>query len=244
MDKLIISNEGYPGTTELLQFIEKSSHDQINALVKAVGNNCIISGMDVSGGDLTDGWLIYGDELLPFESSTIGATVVIVETSVTGGYDVADDGNFSTILPIWKTRKAKFGNPGDSGVVDDFAYSLLTRVNSNQNLTSVKLEGQVRVITPAADDAYGVITGGDFTSVSLTESGELSRYEITVEFPELLGNYTPIFNYSNGDGIFIGTAATVVTEKTSTSMTFFVNFTHGSASGVEYDRRIDITLIA
>lgn len=241
MDKLIISNEGYPGTTELLQFMEKSSHDQISALIKAVGNNCIVSGMEVSGGDLTDGWLIYGDELLPFESSTLGATVVIVETVVSGGYDDADDGNFSTILPIWKTRKAKFGNPGDAGVVADFNFSVLRRVANNQNLTSVKTKGQIRVITPASGSSYAIISGGDFTGVSLVETSS-TRVEITVNFPELEGDFTPIFNFSNGDGIFIGTAAVVVAEKTTTSMTFYMNFSE-PGTGVEYDRRVDLTLI-
>lgn len=242
MDKLIISGQGFPGTNQYLAFSEKSSHDQISALVKAVGNNCIINGMELNGSNLTDGWLIYNNELLPFESSAIGSTIVIVETVSTGGYDVDNTGDFSTILPIWKKRKAKFGNPSDADVVSSFAYSLLTRVNSNQDLTSLKLTGQVRLITPPTGASSIVITGGDFTAASFTLlSGFL--YNITLAFPEVFGDFHVLFTFQSQNASSYGYSSLALVNKSSTSINFNLDANRGVSLSPDHDLRINVILI-
>lgn len=134
MDKLIISAQGFPGATELLEFLESSTHDQINALVKALGNNVIFDGVVDTEGNSSAGWIIYNNEILPFEASATGETVVIVETVTEAAYDSSQTGNFNQILPVWKKRKAKFGNLGEADVVASFAFNTLTRVRSLQTL--------------------------------------------------------------------------------------------------------------
>ncbi len=134
MDKLIFSAQGFPGAIELLEFLESASHDQINALVKALGNNVIFDGVVDNEGNSSAGWIVYNNEILPFEASATGETVVIVETVTEAAYDSSQTGNFNQILPVWKKRKAKFGNAGDAGVVASFTFDTLTRVRSLKTL--------------------------------------------------------------------------------------------------------------
>ncbi|MBV7268356.1 hypothetical protein [Winogradskyella luteola] len=134
MDKLIISGQGFPGANEYLAFAESSSHDQINAIVRAIGDNVIFDGVVDDNGNTSAGWIIYNNEILPFEASETGETVVIIETVTEAAYDTSQTGNFNQILPVWKNRKAKFGDPGDAGVVASFDFGTLNRIRTVKTL--------------------------------------------------------------------------------------------------------------
>ncbi|QQV91596.1 tail fiber protein [Winogradskyella phage Peternella_1] len=149
MDKLIISSTGVPGAIELLEFLESASHDQINALVKAIGNNVIFDGIEDDDGQTSDGWLIYSNEILPFVSSVTGETVVIKEIVTTAAYDDTQTGSFDQIQPIWKKRHCEFGDPDDADVVASFAFDTLTRVRTLQVLNAL--------LTQATEEQLGLV---------------------------------------------------------------------------------------
>lgn len=140
MDKLVISGLGFPGSNEYLEFSEASSHDQINAIVKALGNNVIFDGVIDDNGNSSSGWIIYNNEILPFEASATGDTVVIIETITTAAYDTSQTGNFNDVLPAWKKRKAKFGATIEVGVVDSFDFEELTRLNNLQIINGLLIQ--------------------------------------------------------------------------------------------------------
>lgn len=198
MDRIINSAEGYPLSREWLNFFENQSLEAINALAKTVGDNVIISGMINTDGNVSAGVLIYNNEILPFEAGTFASTVVIVETVVSEGYDTAENDSFSTILPVWATRVAKFGNPGDADVVDSFAFNVLNRIDNLQaiNGNRIKLlkEGDVRITFDENNVAENVMVTGDFTSG--TQSGNFgdNRAFANVFFDELPNtNYFLVF---------------------------------------------------
>lgn len=153
MDSIIISGNGYPGANEFLTFLETRNANELDALVKIIGNNVIFNGVEDTEGVSSGGWIIYNNELLPFETSATGETVVIIEVVTSAAYDTSQTGNFNQILPVWKTRKAKFGATEDAGVVDSFAFNSLTRIidvlSLNQLLTQATEEklGLVEIAT-------------------------------------------------------------------------------------------------
>lgn len=162
MDKLIISAQGFPGANELLEFLESASHDQINAIVKALGNNVIFDGVVDTEGNSSAGWIIYNNEILPFEASATGETVVIIETVTEAAYDSSQTGNFNQILPVWKKRKAKFGDPGDAGVVASFAFNTLTRARSLQTLDGL--------LQQATEETLGLVEIATQTEANTTDN--------------------------------------------------------------------------
>ncbi|MBU2923071.1 hypothetical protein KO504_17105 [Winogradskyella psychrotolerans] len=149
MDKLIISSTGVPGAIELLEFLESASHDQINALVKAIGNNVIFDGIEDDNGQTSAGWLIYNNEILPFKASATDETVVIKQIITTAAYDDTQTGSFDQIQPIWKKRHCEFGDPGDADIVASFSFDTLTRVRTLQVLNGL--------LTQATEEKLGLV---------------------------------------------------------------------------------------
>lgn len=61
---------GFPLTQERLQFMQEAYSGIDSNMVKIIGNNVIISGVVITdlkiGYNVSDGWIIYNNELLPF----------------------------------------------------------------------------------------------------------------------------------------------------------------------------------
>lgn len=161
MDKLNVSAQGFPASNEYLLFAESSSHDMINAIVKSIGNNVIFDGVVDTEGNTSAGWIIYNNEILPFEASATGETVVIIETVTSAAYDSSQAGTFDEILPVWTKRKAKFGDPGDAGVVASFAFDTLTRVRNLQTLDGL--------LQQATEETLGLVEIATQTEANTTD---------------------------------------------------------------------------
>ncbi|MGB1307546.1 MAG: hypothetical protein ACPG6B_01450 [Oceanihabitans sp.] len=247
MDKLIISGNGFGGTNEFLTFLENLSAEQITGLVAALGNNVIVTGMVPDNGSLTSGFLIYNNELLPFEASAIGATIVIEEIITEAGYDIANTGNFSTILPVWKTRKAKFGSPGDPNVVASFSFTNLTRLTTMQQLRDTKLEslleGQLNIIWNL--QTVSLLPTGEFTSATVIGNNTWYReIEVELTFPEIPLDYFPVFT-TNYAGVSVqGTTNIYIVSQTATTLRLYIwSFTDTAIPVAEYLKSITINLI-
>jgi len=149
MDKLVISGTGVPGAIELVEFLESASHDQINAIVLAIGNNVIFNGIIDDDGETSSGWLVYNNEILPFVASATDENVVIKQLITEAAYDNTQSGNFDQIQPIWKKRHCEFGELTDDDVVASFKFDILTRINSLEVLNGL--------LSQATEDKIGLV---------------------------------------------------------------------------------------
>ena len=77
---------GFPIETDVLfAYMQEAYSDISDAIVKLVGNNVIISGVENIDGDITSGWIVYNGELLPFvgDGSTLHFSVKQTTTPLT-----------------------------------------------------------------------------------------------------------------------------------------------------------------
>lgn len=95
---------GFPLTQEGLDFMQKGYQEPLNALA-AMGGSAphIISGMVESGSVLSDGYLFYNGEPIPFIGGSIGATIVINTYNTVLEYG---DGNSHSVQ---SRKEASFG---------------------------------------------------------------------------------------------------------------------------------------
>ena len=245
MDKLVISGEGYPGSNEYLAFAEKSSHDMISAIVKALGNNVIIDGMIDTAGTISAGSLIYNNEILPFISGTLATTVVIVEEVTSAGYDTSGTGDFSDMLPISKVRYAKFGTLGDPNVVDSFAFTVLSRIDNlqsaNNRLRFLK-SGTASIVYPESDPNYAVATGEYLDAEILFGGSSTTFTRLKITFSALAVGYEPLINVDVSEGGFNGSQNITIYEQTNNSLTIDIKkFNATGYSG--YITKLNIKLI-
>lgn len=59
---------GFPFNQNSLAFMQDGYSGLSEAIVALVGNNVILSGVEVAGETLTEGWMTYNNELIPFKS--------------------------------------------------------------------------------------------------------------------------------------------------------------------------------
>lgn len=70
---------GFPLTQERLAFMQEAYGDLVAVLISIVGDNVILSGMEEDGTNLTNGWLIYNGDLLPYKRSENTGYFQVVE---------------------------------------------------------------------------------------------------------------------------------------------------------------------
>jgi hypothetical protein len=139
---------GFPLESDAtLGFMQGNLIDAIEGLAAmmgepAPGTGVILSGCEVTGGTMSDGWILYNDggtyEVLFFEGGSVGATFLIQQTTVSKSNQ---DG---TSVARYYTRKAVFG--GGGGAIN---FSNLARW---------------RGIAVAAAGIQAVAAGGEYSS--------------------------------------------------------------------------------
>ena len=131
MNKLNIASTGYPGTTESWKFIKDAYEMIADVLGKVIDINdaVILSGMEVTGNDISDGYLSYNGEIYAFKGGEFTGTIVLVEdvTNVEYNTDPADSGQLQS-LPTYYKRYARNGQAGDG--FKDIAYDDFVRLDS------------------------------------------------------------------------------------------------------------------
>ncbi len=131
MNKLNIASTGYPGTTESWKFIKDSYEMIADVLSKIIETNdaVILSGMEINGSDISDGYLSYQGEIFAFNGGTHTGTIVLVEevTEVEYNTDPANSGQLQS-LPTYYKRYGKSGNPGEG--FKDIPFSDFIRLDA------------------------------------------------------------------------------------------------------------------
>ncbi|MCW3467648.1 hypothetical protein [Chitinophaga nivalis] len=109
---------GFPVTQYTLDYLQQNSQDTIHSLTAMAGNGVIISGLTESAGIISNGWIIWENELLPFIGGPVGMSTFIVEEKKENAL-FGDD----TTREVYITRQARFAAGG-------FNFADLVRINS------------------------------------------------------------------------------------------------------------------
>lgn len=113
---------GFPLEQDTLKFMQDSYDAAFQAVAKLCGDKTILSGVVVTGGNVSSGWISYNNELVPFIGGALGAQVVIAETSTSATFEDGTD------HAIYFTKTAT------CGAVGSFPFSDLVPLLSLQNM--------------------------------------------------------------------------------------------------------------
>jgi microcystin-dependent protein len=113
---------GLKFTQTRLAYLQDSFVEPLECVAKLCGNKTIVCGVEVNGSNVSDGWIVYNNELLQFIGGTLGAQVVVSTVINTLEY-----GNGET-QPVHYDKRAT------CGAVGDFAFNELVRLSSLQNI--------------------------------------------------------------------------------------------------------------
>ncbi len=94
---------GFPLTQNALNFMQDSYRNAIEGLANLAGNKIIISGMEESNGQVSNGWIFWNGEILPFEGGPKQMYFTITENKES---EVFEDNN---VHEVYFSKKAKFG---------------------------------------------------------------------------------------------------------------------------------------
>jgi|GEM_PF-1974610 len=136
---------GFPLESDsTLGFMQTDYQSAIKALGKLAGeDNIILTGLVVSGGVASNGWILYGGDVVFFQGGAVQSTFIIVETVVN------KNNQNGASVPRYTTKRAVFGT--GTGAV---AFSTLVRVQS----LSFLQERLKSIVNPTAEE--GVLISG------------------------------------------------------------------------------------
>jgi len=113
---------GFPLDEDVLDFMQQSYRSAFGSIAQLCGNKVIITGVEVAGGNVSNGWIVYNGELIPFVGGVANTYVVISETVTAALFE--DD----------SSHDIEFTKIAQCGAVGDFLFSELTRLSYLQNV--------------------------------------------------------------------------------------------------------------
>lgn len=130
MKKLLVSGTGFPGTNKTLRYLNESSQENMEALARICGDKTILTGVEVDSGDVSDGWIAVGGELIFFQGGVVGPNVVVNTITDDVPYNTNPaDSSVVTNLPAYQRKVAQCtDDPGD------FPFDDLVRLDTLKNL--------------------------------------------------------------------------------------------------------------
>lgn len=126
MNKLEVQGSGFPADNRTWRFL-RDMVNSVHELTALGGENYILKGCEVDGGNITDGFMVLDGELIPFQGGALGTEVTIDETIENTTYleDIAPADGVGDSKQTYFTRIARFGNDG----VATFQWEDLERIN-------------------------------------------------------------------------------------------------------------------
>lgn len=130
MDIVKLFSGGFPVTTKTFTFLQKAYGETIKALSKLGGTTYVLDGVVESAGNVSDGYIVYNNEVLPFRGGDFESVVSIFEDTEQVEYneDADNDGDLD-FKDAYVTRYAKCGRGG----VESFLFSDLKRLTPLYN---------------------------------------------------------------------------------------------------------------
>jgi hypothetical protein len=130
---------GFPFQQDTLDFMQLSYREAFKAMAALCGDKAILTGVDVAGGLVSNGWISYGGELIPFVGGAVGLQVVITETRAVT-QSVFNDG---VARDVYFTKIASCGAIGSFLFSDLKKIKTLVTATSYNDLTDVPAESAV-----------------------------------------------------------------------------------------------------
>jgi len=93
---------GFPIETDTLSYLQDSIFS-LQSLAAIAGDNFILSGAVVTGGNVSDGYVVINGEVLPFRGGALQTKVVIAEEVAKRPFENG------TEKPVFRTRYVRFG---------------------------------------------------------------------------------------------------------------------------------------
>lgn len=168
-NKLIVSASGFPGTNKTWRFVQDAFREPLGALAQLAGDKTIITGVVVNNADpnnvtVSNGYISYNGEIIPFVGGTFVGTVTIVENVENVMYNTDADNNLQLdSLPAYRTIFAKCGTGGS----DIFQFSDLATLKTVKELSDFELPSDI------VRDANYVHTDYNFTLALLQKLNEI-----------------------------------------------------------------------
>lgn len=129
---------GFPATQYTLDYMQTAYREAITGLAQIAGTNVIVTGVKNENGIVSDGWIVWEGELLPFKGGLLQDTFIIDEITESRRY------NDEVIRTPYKFRHARFASGGND-------FSGLIRLSSFLSLQGVvsTLEGKLEQLDNA-----------------------------------------------------------------------------------------------
>ena len=172
-NKLIVSATGFPGTNKTLRFIQDAFKEPLGALAQLAGDKTIITGVVSTAGIVSNGFITYNGEIIPFQGGNYASTVTIVEAFENVNYNTdANDDTVLDSLPAYRTIYAMCGTGG----IDIFNFSELAPLKTIKELSAFSLPAGIVI------DPNYVHTDYNFTLALLTKlNGIEAGAEVNVQ---------------------------------------------------------------
>lgn len=103
---------GFGFTQYALDFLQQGSIAEISAIANLFGNKIIVYGVQDQGANVTDGFVVYNGELLPFVG---GAKAPQVWVETVNDVELFGD---SALQTVYFTKRLRMGNVGDFPLTD------------------------------------------------------------------------------------------------------------------------------
>lgn len=189
MDRLIISDTGFPLDLKALRFMRNFYEGFIETLGTALGDNVIINGVEDDGTNITSGWIIHDGEIMPFQGGASQSHYRIVETIEQVFYDNNAATTAASNLPAFKVRIAL-----PSASSSDFPISGLKRIKQQDELLSIVRTGRVQVYRTSPTQLATTFFD-DVTNAFVTPANVYGNGDIRVQF-EPLSSFSLFSNYA------------------------------------------------
>ncbi|QYS86299.1 hypothetical protein JJC03_15440 [Flavobacterium oreochromis] len=127
-----------------MRFIQDAFREPLGALAQLAGDKTIITGVVNTAGVVSNGFITYNGEIIPFQGGNYASTVTIVEAFENVNYNTdANDDTVLDSLPAYRTIYAMCGTGG----IDIFNFSELAPLKTIKELSAFSLPAGI-VIDP------------------------------------------------------------------------------------------------
>jgi len=156
-----------------LRFLQDAFAERLSALAKLAGDKTVITGVVITDGEVSNGFITYNNEIIPFQGGNVAETVTIIEEFENVNYNT-DSNNDQMLdnLPAYRTIYARCGTGG----IDIFPFSDLKPLKTIKELSEFELPSDI------VQDANYVHTDHNFTLALLQKlNGIESGAEVNVQ---------------------------------------------------------------
>jgi hypothetical protein len=177
---------------DTLDFLQQSYRNAFGALATAFGTKLILYGVQVIGGNVSDGWVVIDGEMMPFVGGPSAPNVLVEEIP---GDELFADGSTQT---VYYTKRAKLVNAGGFAFTDlrPFKTDLITVDDSNvlaSSKTIKKLLDQVLALVGFENEI--ILSGCTVSNINTITSnfdvaaGSVKFGSVIIATPAYSGSY-------------------------------------------------------